>query len=513
MIAKNPPSPGSAALTASATVARGTIWNIAGRVLPLLVALAATPYLVSALGLARWGIFALALSLVGIFGIFDLGIGRALTRVVAARLAAPSPAGVAGVVRTGIALLAALGLIGGLAIAAGAWAYAGLLDLPEASRTEVRWALLVLAAAAPLVLVNAALWGVLAAHQRFAGANLANLPIMALYYLGPLAALQVWDSLVAATLVLVACRAIMTWAYWHLCIAALPDLRDARPDRAAVWPLLRQGGWITLANLLWPVTQYLDRFVIAARISAEAAALYATPFDLVIRIAVLAQAVLASAFPAMATALAGDPAAASRLFRHAVLAILALVLPPCLLAILFADTLLTWWLGAEFAAGAAAPMRWLAVGVVLAALDGVASALIDGAGRAARNAFLALGELAIYLPALFLALDAWGIAGAAIAWSGRALLTAGIRAWLALGIHPGLGVELRALAPALAAGLMALAAALALAAADPTLRLAALPALVLPAALLAWRFGLAPAERRALAAGLAAGLALRLRLR
>ena len=350
----------------------------------------------------------------------------------------------------------------------------------------------------PLVLVNGALWGVLAAHQRFAGANLANLPIMALYYLGPLAALQVWDSLIAATLVLVGCRAIMTWAYWRLCLAVLPTLRHARPDWPAAGTLLRQGGWITLSSLLAPLAQHLDRFIIAARLSAEAAALYATPFDLVIRIAVLGQAVLASAFPALATALSGEPEAAGRLFRHAVLGILALVLPPCLVCILFADLILGWWLGPDFAA-AARPMRWLAAGVVLFALDGVAAAVIDGAGRAARNAVLAVAELALYLPALLFALDNWGITGGAIIWTARALLVAVLRAGLATAVHPPLAAELRALAPALFAMIASLAGALALADIDPPLRLGA-AAFMLPVAVLGWRHALTARERQALLA-------------
>ncbi len=505
-------------LTGSATLIRSTLWNLAGRVLPLVVAVAATPFLVGALGLARWGIFALALSLVGLFGVFDLGIGRALTRLVAARIAGPDRAGAAAAVMTGLALLAGLGGVAGLAAAAGAWGYAGLLDLPAALRDEVRWALLVLALAAPLVLVNAALWGVLAAHQRFAGANLVNLPILALYYLGPLAVLQIWDSLIAATLVLVACRAAMTWAYWRLGVAALPELLRARPDWPAALVLLRQGGWLTVSHLLGPLAQHLDRFIIAARISAEAAALYATPFDLVIRVAVLGQAVLAGVFPALASALAMGagamgagraPEAAGRLFRHAVLGILVLVLPPCMGCVLFADVLLGWWLGPEFAGAGAVPMRWLAAGVVLFAVDGVAAAVIDGAGRAGRNAGLAVAELALYLPVLLVALDGWGIGGAAMVWSGRALLVAVVRARLAVVVHPPLAAELRALGPALVAAMGGLGAALVLAEAAPLLRVAAAPALVLPAIWFGWRHGLGAAERQALVARVV--LALRLR--
>ncbi len=499
-------------LTATATLARGTAWNIAGRLLPLGVALAATPFLVEALGLARWSLFTLALGLVGLFGMFDLGTGRALTRLVAARLAEAAPAPeVAGAVMSGLLLMLGLGLFAGMACAAGAWAYAGLLDLPEALRAEARWALAAVAAAAPLVLVNAGLWGVLAAHQRFAGANLANLPILALYYLGPLAMLQAWDSLLAAALVLVGCRAIMTWAYWRLCVRALPALRAARPDRAALLPLLRQGSWMTVSAVLAPAAQHLDRFIIAARLSAEAAAHYATPFDLVVRIAVLGQAVLAGAFPAISAALANDSQAAGRLFRHATLAILALVLPPCLAGLLFAEALLAAWLGEPFAAAAAPAARWLAAGVVLFALDGVAAALIDGAGRAGRNAALAIGELALYLPLLLMALAAHGIAGAAAAWALRMLVAAGVRLALAQGAHPALGPELRALGPALAATLAVLAVALAAAGQDAPLRLALFPALLAPVGLLAWRLGLPAAERAELLGMLGTRVALRRR--
>ncbi|MBX9594429.1 MAG: hypothetical protein K2X46_08705, partial [Roseomonas sp.] len=66
----------------------GTLWNAAGRGLPLLLALALTPVLVHQMGLDRWGLFTLALALVGVFGVFDLGVGAALTRALSARIGA-----------------------------------------------------------------------------------------------------------------------------------------------------------------------------------------------------------------------------------------------------------------------------------------------------------------------------------------------------------------------------------------------------------------------------------------
>ena len=81
-----------------------------------------------------------------------------------------------------------------------------------------------LCVAMPFVLLNAALWGVIAAFQRFREANLVNMPILACYYLGPLLVLHFVDSLVAVMAVLVACRIVLTACYWRLCVRELPAL-------------------------------------------------------------------------------------------------------------------------------------------------------------------------------------------------------------------------------------------------------------------------------------------------
>ena len=70
----------AAARAGTRRLVSGVVWNMLGRGLPLLVALALTPPLVAALGIERWGLFTLALGLVGVFGVFDLGLGAALTR-------------------------------------------------------------------------------------------------------------------------------------------------------------------------------------------------------------------------------------------------------------------------------------------------------------------------------------------------------------------------------------------------------------------------------------------------
>lgn len=65
--------------------------NLLGWVVPLSVALFAIPYVVRGLGAERFGVLSIASALLGYFGIFDLGLGRATTKFVAELLARREP--------------------------------------------------------------------------------------------------------------------------------------------------------------------------------------------------------------------------------------------------------------------------------------------------------------------------------------------------------------------------------------------------------------------------------------
>ena len=75
-------------LTAGKRLVRNTFWNLLGEGAPLLVALVAIPRLVHAMGMQRFGILTLVWMLIGYLSLFDLGLGRALTNLVAQKLGA-----------------------------------------------------------------------------------------------------------------------------------------------------------------------------------------------------------------------------------------------------------------------------------------------------------------------------------------------------------------------------------------------------------------------------------------
>jgi O-antigen/teichoic acid export membrane protein len=431
----------------------GVLWNAVGRGLPLLVALALTPVLVAQLGIERWGLFTLALALVGVFGLFDLGVGQALTRAISERIGAGEREGEAELIRAAIVVLAALGALGASVL----WWFVPVLvgrvlNVPPELQAEAVAAMRVLVAAAPLVVVNAALWGVLAAHQRFRAANLVTIPVAVFYYLGPVLLLLVWDSLVAVMLALVACRLANTVSYAVLVRPLLPAPGGRRLRLAAVLPLLRIGGWMSVSGALTQALLYADRFLIGALLSLAAVAFYATPLDLVLRFWILPVAVAQALLPALASSFRTLPAETAALLRNGVLLIGGIVLPACMLVVVFAEDLLRLWLGEEFAAGGAGVLRILGIGILFSCAGFAPGSLIDAIGRPDVTARFSLAQALLFLPLGALMLVWIGIEGAAIAWTLRAAVDCAGRLLLVGRLYPPAAEAVGRVAPALAAG-------------------------------------------------------------
>ncbi|WP_170979155.1 flippase [Roseomonas sp. HF4] len=472
----------------------GVLWNAAGRGVPLLLALALTPVLVHLLGTERWGLFTLALALVGIFGVFDLGLGMALTRAVSERIGqgrgAEAPALVGA---TLISLMVLSAVMGGIAFALMPLLIERVLLVPPALKAEALAAFRLLALGAPLVVLNAALWGVLAAWQRFRAANLVNMPVSIFYYLGPVIALLVWDSLVAVMAALVLVRLASGLAYAALAWRHVPGLGLAQARFALLRPLLRQGGWMSLSGALTQVLLYADRFLIGALIGLTAVAFYATPLDLVMRMWILPVAVAQALLPAIASSFRVAPERTALLLRRGALIVAAVGLPACLVLVAGAEWLLWLWLGTEFAEGGGMVLRILSVGIFFSCLAFVPGTFLDAIGRPDVTASFSLAQAAVFLPLGAGLLVLVGIEGAAIAWALRAATDCAGRFLLAARFYPAAATSGRALLPLMAVAGAGLALMVPLPGLLPA---AALGAVTLAAALaVGWRA--APAEDRA----------------
>ncbi len=440
---------------------RNTLWSLLGQGVPLLVAIFAVPPLIHGLGTERYGVLNLVWMLIGYFGLFDLGLSRALIKFVAEKLATNERGDLPTQVWTALFLMFGMASVGGLAMwLAGPWLVHDILKIPPALQPETQRAVSLLALALPVLVTDAGLGGVLAAHQEFGKINAVVIPSRIFMFVGPLATLAFSHSLAAVTAVLIAGRLVAWGANWLLCLRVMPSLRHGVAlSRRAAAPLLHFGGWMTVSNVISPLMVSADQFLIGALISAAAVAYYATPYALATKLWMLPGALVSVLFPAFSSLVAQDRRRAARVFATGTKYLFLCLFPISLVLLTLAHPLLKWWLGDEFALHSTRVLQWLAVGVFINSLAHVPFALVQGAGKARLTARLHLVEFPLYLLALWWLLKAHGIEGAAIAWTARVSVDAAVLFTVAGRLLPESTSAMRPLAPAAAVGLALFAGA------------------------------------------------------
>lgn len=436
-------------------LAKNSLINLAGFVLPMAVGLITIPLIVRGFGIERFGLLTLAWAIIGYFSLFDLGIGRAITQLTAERLGNSPASDVSKMVWTGLFLMSIFSLAGALFIATLApWLVSSVLKVSTALKDEATWAFIMLALAIPAVVLTAGFAGVLAALQRFDLINALRIPMGMMIFLVPVAVLPFSESMAHVCAGLMLVRVAFLFLHAVACFRVLPSMRvHIGLARAEMKRLLNFGGWITVSNVIGPLMVYMDRFVIGASLSISAVAYYVTPYELVTRLLAIPAALMAVLFPAFAASRGGSIRHAAALYSIGGRAILGLLAPIVLVIVVFSEEGLRVWLGEAFSRQSAPILQWLGIGVFLNSYAQVPFTFIQGTGRADITAKLHLVELPVYMALLFWLLSAQGIVGVAIAWVLRAALDAALLTVIAHELARDTVPASRQISPALVAPL------------------------------------------------------------
>jgi O-antigen/teichoic acid export membrane protein len=459
------------------------------------VALLTIPVLIEGIGRDRFGILTLAWILLGYFSLFDLGLGRALTRLVAEKLGMGEGPCIPPLVGTALGLMMGLGLLGtGLVGLISPWLVRDALRITGPLQSESIGAFLLMAALLPFTIGIGGLRGVLEAHQQFRSINLVRMASGIFTLVGPLLVLPFTRSLVAIVGVIAAGKLVSWIVHLALCLRTVPEMRPGFSIRLdLVRPLVSFGGWMTIVNIVNPIMVQMDRFLIGGLLSAAAVAYYTTPLELVTKYWFISNSVLGVMFPAFATSFAQRRERTSLIFGRGVKYVFLILFPLVLGTIVLAHELLTLWLGADFGRRSTHVLQCLAVGVFLNGLAQVVSALLQGVGRPDVTALLHVIELPFYLVSAWLLIHAHGIEGAALAWTARTALDLAFFLAAACCVLPAGAATVRRLAWTL--GLVCPVFAVGAVPASFTFRASFLLLVLVSATIVTWRLALAPEEK------------------
>jgi len=408
-------------------LARNGLLHLAGQGLPFLVGLASVPAILHGLGTERFGLLGLTWAFLSALSVFDLGLGRAVTKFVAEALGRGDAGSIPGILWPAVVGQLVFGTLGGGILATIAPSLvAHFLNVTPQMESEAILAFRVLALTLPVVLIAFSFQGVLEAAQRFDLLTGIRTIASSSTFLVPLAGVLLHWSLPRIMAGLLLVRILVLAAQVLACIRVLPIMGGpVAVDRSGLRPLLTFGGWITVSGLMALILTSADRLAIGNLLTMTALAYYTVPLELISRVGVIAGSMAMVLFPAFST-LGGaqDRVRLTLLFNRSTKYVVLAVTPIYGLVALFGPEILTGWLDQPLAVQSAPVLRILAVGASLQLLTVASYVLLQGLGRSDVTAKFHLAETPLYLVAMWWLVPLYGIRGAAYAWSGRLALDA-----------------------------------------------------------------------------------------
>ncbi len=397
---------------------RHSFWNFLGSGIPILVAVVSIPFVIKGFGVERFGMLTLIWALAGYFGLFDLGIGRAVTYFLASALANRADDEVPEIVLAGILATFAFGVLSAaIMLGFGSVLVADVVRPPLLLADEVAKAFAVVAIGVPIITVGIALRGVLEGYQRFDVVNFVRVPLGIVTFVCPLFVMSTQYKLVWATIILIVARALVAVVYLQIIRTIAPEAAELKKvSLSRVWRLVSYGKWLTLTNIVGPILVSMDRFVISAILGAAAVTYYVTPMEVLSRTTIFASALSFALFPGFATLFVRDSVSAYKIYSISLRALSMLLFPLYLALVAMSSFGLQLWLGGEFSQKSTLVMQILAIGVFINSVGHIPFTLVQSSGHPDWSAKLHVIELIVYSIVIYVLTTHFGIAGTATAW-------------------------------------------------------------------------------------------------
>lgn len=406
---------------------KNTAYNLFGAILPILLSLITVPIYLKTVGTERYGALQISWLLLGYFGLFDLGLGRATAFRIAAQKD-DSREERAETFWSALVINSAIGMIGAIILAIAAhyfFAYYAKVDakvLPE-----ILTGTPLIAASLPIATLTGVLTGALQGREKFFAINVISVFSTALFQLFPLAIGLIWTIYLPWLLLagLVA-RLLSLVAMWICCHRELLANAPLRISRKRCIELLRYGGWVGLGSAFAPILVITDRFAIGSLFGMTQVAIYSIPYNLASRLQIIPGALATALFPRLASA---GPAEADAISEQGFRAMASVITPPVLGALLFIGPFLELWVGHDIGKASASIGRIILTAYWINAFAVVSHIRLQTSGRPDVKTINSLIQIPIYLAMLYFGMMMFGLVGCALAFALLCLLDYAMQSW------------------------------------------------------------------------------------
>lgn len=410
---------------------KGSIWTLAGQVLPLGISLFTTPFVIRLLGAEAYGVVVLIGLIPTYFGFADMGMGLASTKFASEAYAEGDAEKEGRVVRTAAAVAFIASLPVALALLIFSWQITGLFNVPEHLHSEASLALKIASVTFVLGFLNNIFNSPQLARLRMDLNTLVSTVPRMLGLLATPVVIYLGGGVVGAVSVLCAI-AIATLA-GNLIVSQkqLGTLFDTSFDKQLYRPMLKFGGALAISSIAAVLLVNLEKVVLTRVTSVETLAYYSVAFTFASAALLAAGAMMQSLIPSFSQLISVGrrdllESLLSFVVRGTFFAILPLVIALCTIA----RPLLTLWAGERFAQNSTIPLYILTIGVFFHANAFIGGSLLYASGRADIVAKFFWIQLLPYVLMTLYFTSHFGAIGAAASWSFRVILESAITCYL-----------------------------------------------------------------------------------
>jgi len=398
--------------------ARNAFWNTSDYIVLPLLFLLATPFLVSRLGTEQFGIWMLVNALTGMLSVMHFGLGDATVKYVSKYRAREDWQSVVQVVRSTQTVYGSLGILSATAICLCAGSLAHHVFKIESSHQGLAIAAIRIGAIG-LVLrfFNNVFAAALQGFERYDLSARVTIITKAATIGSIVVAVAVGYGLEVVLWLSVLCAAGGAVALAFVAKWLIPTLRFwPILDREALREVFGFGFYSWLSAIAGTIFSQADVLLVGVLLGTVAVTYYSVCQKLAMQVHALLAAGSAFLFPMSSVAAErGDLRQMHRIYTGALSLIGVLSAAIGVPLFLFSESILTHWMGADFALHASGLLKILVFGYALLATSIVPFNVLNGTGRVRANMVFAWLTLLIVIAGIFALVPMGGLAG--VAWA------------------------------------------------------------------------------------------------
>lgn len=399
-------------------ITKNITYNFLGQIILFLLGIFTTPYIIHNLGSNFYGILSLVTVIIGYFSILDLGLGASVIKYISQYQAKMDKENLRKVINTALFAYIIIGLLGSLSIIIFTKFFLGkILHIPSEILPTALTVFYISSLGFFINMVLTVFNSIPSALQRMDITNSRNVIFGFINTFGVVLLLAFGQGIISVVIWNVLVSAAATIIFLSVILKLLPKI-SIRPgfDKEFFLILMRFGFFKFFSNISGQVVFQLDKLLIGIYYPISLVTFYAVPSVIVQKGLTIILNISNAVFPAMnASSSLNDNIRVRELYLRMTKFVVFLIFPLSAILFIYAESILLFWVGPEFAEKSSNVLKILALAYFVAALSAPGVVAADAFGKPQISAFFAGVSALINFIAAIIFIPRFGIEGAALA--------------------------------------------------------------------------------------------------